>query len=165
MTTFQAGETLLAADLELWVQGQCLDSLVISTIATYYSGTAEALVTSASVAGDLIAGHRYRIAFSIPVSSAAGGTGTFITKIQIRKTNLAGTLLGSKQESIVLIQGGYTAASWADYDCTGNESATFVATAQRASGATSNATVGVIAGYPLQMSLHDITAGTIPRTL
>lgn len=144
-----------------------LDSLKITTAATYYSGTAEALITSASVSGNLVNGRRYRITIRFPVSSASGATGTFVTRINIRKTNLAGAIVdgGYQQVYIPAAQFAMQAAFECYYDCTGDEAATFVATAQRASGATSNATVIVAtAADALIMELEEVIDES-PRTI
>jgi hypothetical protein len=164
--TFNSGENLLASKLTDAVKNT-LDSLKITTAATYYSGTAEAAITSASVSGDLISGRRYRITVRIPVSSASGATGTFVVKINVRKTNVAGAIVdgGTKQEFIPAAQFAMQAAYECYYDCTGDETATFVATAQRASGASANATVIVATAADALIMEFEEVVDESPRTI
>lgn len=141
-----------------------LDTLKIDTNATYYNGTAEALVTSASVSGTMLSINRYKVKYSVPVSSGAGATGPFIVRLQFRHTNLAGALLHEHQTEITVAQGTDRIAGWFYYDPAIDETATIVMTAQRAAGGVANATVIVGANRKLHMSLRRDPDAT-PRTV
>lgn len=141
---------------------ETLDSLAITTAATYYDGTAEALVTSASVSGALVAGRRYRIMVGCPLTCA---TATHTGRIRIRLTNLVGAEIGVKQHTIPGANYGETVFLWGDYVPATSGVATFALTCQRTSGATSNVKVIVTAGYPITMSLTALASPSTMRTI
>lgn len=141
---------------------EALDSLAITTAGTYYDGTAEALVTSASVSGPLVAGRRYRIMVGCPLTCA---TAAHTGRIRIRLTNLAGAEIGVKQHTIPGANYGETVFLWGDYTPAASGIATFVVTCQRVVGATSNVKIVVAAGYPITMSLTELARPSAMRTI
>jgi hypothetical protein len=147
-----------------WVNGgpnSALDSWNTITAYTWYNATAEALV-GPSVTGWLTSGCRYRIDVGCPVSSA---TSAHVARLQIRLTNIAGTIIETAQHYIpgnnykekIFFYGIYNATS------TGNQE--FVLTCQRAAGATSNIIVATATGYPLNMSLKFEASGPAKQTI
>lgn len=131
---------------------ETVDSLIISTDGTYYNSTAEGLVTSASVSGMLQAGERIRVEARLPVACATSG---HVGRFRVRVTNVVGTIIARKQYS-------FDAAAGADvtthgyYDVPSSGIYTFVLTAERAGGATSNVvvTVASAAGQVITMALQ-----------
>lgn len=142
--------------------GTAIDSLAITTVGTYYSGTAEALVTSASVSGYLISGERYGIHCSVPVTSSAAGD---VVSLKLRHTNLAGTEIAFTQHYIP--GAGYTEKHefLGEYTATSTAAVSFVLTAMR-SGGTGTVTVATtgISRF-VGMILYHLAQGPVVRTV
>lgn len=139
-----------------------IDSLIISTVGTYYNATAEALVTSASVSGFLYAGNRYEISVGTPITSATTG---HVGRFRLRIGSIAGTVITQKQHTIPV--GGYTEAVYFHtlYDAPSSGLASIYLTCQRVAGATSNVVVSADPTLPIVMTLKYHSSGAISRVV
>lgn len=125
--------------------------------ATKYSGTAEAVVTDASVTFSAVNGRTYLIELvGMTRSSTAGDT----SRMDIREDNIAGTQRNYGQATCAIAAGNYPIKVEDTWECTSSGSKTFVGTARRAAG---GGTVTVVAANaagqttPLYMRATDIT--------
>lgn len=138
-----------------------LDAVRKTDGATKYGpATAEALITDASVTGNLINGRVYRVTLSCDITSSTAGD---TARIDIHDTNLAGTDLNFDQTYVPGAAFQMKCDVSYDWIATATAARTFVGTARRAAGA-GNVSVVARANHPLQMSIEDVTDSTILRT-